>query len=695
MILKNSDRKIELLAPAGSEETFFAAVDAGADSVYLGLQSLNARIRAKNFSLGDLETLIPYAHDKGVKIYITLNTMVKQEELPGLLGILLKLESLGPDAVIVQDLGVAMLAMLHAPSVPIHASTQMTVHNSVGASQLKKLGFSRVILARECTLEEISAIVRHSGVEIEIFGHGALCYSYSGQCYFSSYLGGSSANRGHCTQPCRRSYKTAKGDGAWFSPKDLCLIDRLSDLVGAGVTGIKIEGRLKSAEYVTAVVGSYRQAIDCLPKPPKNELVESAMEDFGRAKSTGHLVPDPASPLVVPGHTAGSGKFLGKVLKASGHELVFSSKIDINIDDRLRVTKKFEGEREAFVVKKIQCETVGQSSENDNKICSVPYTGTAVSGDLVFLVGRKSRTPGRSLKSLESDFHRDPKNPKKKGKPIQQILGDISRELQTAASMVRMPPRRMIRAALPPGARDIIRLLDRRVDDYIITMKHREIYSLPRTLRNKVVLRVPVFIRERDLRLTERRIRDVIGKGFTRFLIGNIAHFALFDNYPEARLQADYTFGMLNSATLLALAKLGAEMVAISIENDIPNFEALTTAAKGFPLELVAYGRPPLFTSAVPTSLSSKRGAAEVKDRDDQFFVEKQEWLTIVVPKTPFALMGPLKKHQIDKVRALRLELSSGELQTNEYNRLRSAVEKWTPLKAAKPFNYRVNGGLK
>ena len=242
--------KPELLAPAGSQGTFFAAIDAGADAVYLGGIDFNARMRANNFTRRDLETAIPYAHSKGVKVYLTLNTLIRENELGALIDFLFWVKQVGPDGLIVQDFGVALLAARHAPSVPLHASTQMAIHNSAGASLIKELGFKRVILARECTLDEIRLIREKSGLETEVFIHGALCYSISGQCYFSSYLGGASANRGRCTQPCRRSFRSGKKEGAFFSTKDLCLAERIFEIAKSNVTALKIEGRLKSEAYV-------------------------------------------------------------------------------------------------------------------------------------------------------------------------------------------------------------------------------------------------------------------------------------------------------------------------------------------------------------------------------------------------------------------------------------------------------------
>jgi collagenase-like PrtC family protease len=691
--------KMELLAPAGSPETFFAAVEAGADAVYLGLRDANARVRAKNFSLSDLETLIPFAHDQNVRVYITLNVLIKQRELPHIAKLILSLAPLKPDALIVQDLGVALLARRLAPEIDLHASTQMTIHNSAGAKTMADLGFARAILARECSLEEMTAISRKSGIGIEVFAHGALCYSYSGQCYFSSFLGGHSANRGRCAQPCRRSYGIGKNDGAYFSPSDLCLIDRLPEMAEAGVVSLKIEGRLKAESYVRTVVSSYREAIDKVPGAIDPALVEKVKEDLGRPKTNGYFDGKLQFPLINPAQTAGAGKFLGKVKKGLAGELTFDSRTAIERGDRLRVMPKFTGEREGFNVDSYKQKVARDAAGGINYHYRVPFTGTATKGDLVFLVSRKQKKKSPlSLNRLRDKYHvRNRLDMGKINAQVKDVLGEFGSELASAAQQVRRRPKRMVRAALPPGARDIIRLIDRRVDDYIVPLKHREIFALPRSMRNQIVLRVPVFIRERELGPTIRRLRESVQRGFTRFLIGNPAHLTMLKDFPEARIQFDYTFGLLNSAALLAMVSLGAELVAISIETDHKNLTDLVKAARTFPMELVAYGRPPLFTSRAPTPLPKSRGPIEVRGRDESetFLAETIEKLTIVRPKQPFAAMGAVPRHAIDGLAAVRLELSGNELQKREYDRLREAVTKWTPLKGVKAFNLHSSVELK
>ncbi len=207
-------RRPELLAPAGTVECFRAAIDAGANAVYLGLTDFNARLRARNFTMKTLSYAVPFAHARGVRVYVTFNTLVKQAELGRAVDFLYQIEQIGVDAVIVQDMGIARIAAAEFPRLRLHASTQTAVHNSAGADACRRLGFRRVVLARELTLAEIGTICAASKIEVEVFVHGALCYSISGECLASSFFGGSSGNRGRCTQVCRRAFDrlpTAKG----------------------------------------------------------------------------------------------------------------------------------------------------------------------------------------------------------------------------------------------------------------------------------------------------------------------------------------------------------------------------------------------------------------------------------------------------------------------------------------------------
>lgn len=257
--------KPELLAPVNLK-TLPAAVQAGADAVYLGGTSFGARKFADNFTLSDMEKAVDYCHLRGVKVYVTANILVSDSEIKSFLSFVKDTHNIGVDAFILQDLGMAKTLKNHLPDARLHASTQLTVHNTEGAAFMKELGFERVVTARELSKKEISDIVL-SGIETEIFVHGALCMSYSGQCLMSSMIGGRSGNRGSCAQPCRLPYELyvgdeKKGKGYYLSPRDLSLAGNMTDVFEAGVTSLKIEGRMKGPEYVAASVSVLRKLID-------------------------------------------------------------------------------------------------------------------------------------------------------------------------------------------------------------------------------------------------------------------------------------------------------------------------------------------------------------------------------------------------------------------------------------------------
>lgn len=253
--------KMELLSPAGDRASLVAAVQNGADAVYLGARGFNARRGADNFAGDALREAVEYCHLRGVKVYVTLNTMVRQDELSELERTVNEIYLSGADAFIVQDLGVAEIAARMAPEMELHASTQMAVHNLQGVMRLKEMGFSRAVLAREMTFDEIKKCSGR-GIALEVFGHGALCVSCSGQCLMSSLIGGRSGNRGMCAQPCRMKYSMGGKEGYLLSPRDLMTADILESLRAAGADSLKIEGRLKRPEYVAVVTGIYRRAID-------------------------------------------------------------------------------------------------------------------------------------------------------------------------------------------------------------------------------------------------------------------------------------------------------------------------------------------------------------------------------------------------------------------------------------------------
>ncbi|HKL27350.1 MAG TPA: U32 family peptidase [Desulfuromonadales bacterium] len=433
-----SSAKPEILAPAGSLETFFAAFDHGADAVYVGLKDFSARAKAKNFTLDDLAQMTAYARRKTGRVYLALNTLVKEAELPRLTEILAAAEAIGVDALILQDLGVWRLAREFFPSLKLHASTQLTIHNTAGVKILENMGFSRVVLARELSLEEIGTIYRQTALDLEHFIHGAHCFSLSGQCSFSSWLGGMSGNRGRCAQPCRRRYHHKGKDGYFFSPNDLSAIDLLPELAAAGVMSFKIEGRMKSAEYVANVVAAYRQVLDATPDE-RSAAVAAAKQllktSFGRPPTKGFL-PGPApTDIVNPATRGATGIPLGTVESVAGRRIGFTSREPLNKGDRLRIQPASYRPGTGFTLRELALgrKQVAKSPPGARVQVGLPAGLAADRGDMIYKVAS-----GEAYSLSESAARRR--------------LGNIKAERIGVALHIHMPDNQTLRvAATGPG----------------------------------------------------------------------------------------------------------------------------------------------------------------------------------------------------------------------------------------------------
>ncbi|MBE0524032.1 MAG: DUF3656 domain-containing protein [Methanosarcinales archaeon] len=333
----------ELLAPAGNLRSLKAAIHNGADAVYMGAKSFSARGSADNFDQKGLEKAIDFAHQQDVSAYITVNTLVKERELEDVAEYLELLCSHGADAVIIQDFGILKILKENFPELPIHASTQMTIHNSPGVELLEALGVNRAVLARELSIEEIKKIRLSTSIQLETFIHGALCISYSGRCLMSSFIGGRSGNRGYCAQPCRKMYKIygKKEEGYLLSPRDLNLSSRLNDLIYAGVDSFKIEGRMKMPEYVAVVTKTYRDILDRMSEDPKSNVTRDESRQletiFNRGFTQGYINGDPGKTLMSTELPGNRGTILGSIIKSDPDTITVKLKIPLRLGDGVAV----------------------------------------------------------------------------------------------------------------------------------------------------------------------------------------------------------------------------------------------------------------------------------------------------------------------------------------------------------------------
>ena len=473
---------IELLSPVGDFECLKAAVQNGADAVYFGAGSFSARAFAANFDDDALKEAITYAKVRGVKTNLTLNTLIKNDEINDAIKLAEKAYNYGIDAIIVQDLGLARYLIKNFPGLAIHASTQMSVHNLEGVLELQKLGFSRVVLSRELSLQEIEHICKNSNVEIEVFTHGALCISYSGQCLFSSMVGGRSGNRGKCAQPCRLPYElfsysstvstsqgmsastssfnlasasseilTSLDKGYLLSPRDLCGLDYLPELVDAGVTCLKIEGRMKTPEYVATVTRIYRKYLD-LAQDNKSEYKinpqdkTELLQVFNRGGfSSGHLESTPNKNLIYKDKSNNMGIYLGTISNFNnnkGHISLTVSKdsdVTVRVGDKISVeNKKHETSTYTISELMIQDKNVPQATCGD-KIKIGRMKGNISVGDKIYKIADKLLTTS-ALETLNKENRKVNLNCKmivKRNQPVELYVSDSnSHEVKITSDII-------------------------------------------------------------------------------------------------------------------------------------------------------------------------------------------------------------------------------------------------------------------
>jgi len=385
--------KPELLAPAGTIQAGLTAIDAGADAIYTGLPRFNARERGQNCTFEEIAQLTAYAHRHGRNIYVTLNTLIKESELPDVAVILEKLLSIRPDAVIVQDLGVLYLIRKHFPELTAHASTQMGIHNSAGVRLAERMGIKRVILQRQVTYEEIDIIRQKSNIELEVFIHGALCTGRSGSCLFSSWMGGHSGNRGRCKQPCRRRYFSEDGNGFFFSPKDLYSLEDIPRLAAMGISSLKIEGRLKKPDYVRNVVEAYRFMLDTPAADHKKALPEAKRilaGALGRKWTTPFRKESDFKDTIQHRSLGTSGRLIGTVTRKDGNG--FSAKLSssLYLHDIIRIQPKSGNEGPGLTVTKMSINRIECRKATAGQTCWIACDKPVTPGSHIFKTGSQT-----------------------------------------------------------------------------------------------------------------------------------------------------------------------------------------------------------------------------------------------------------------------------------------------------------------
>ena len=587
---------IELLAPAGSMEALRAAVQNGANAVYLGCGSFNARQSAKNFTPQALVEAIKYCHIRGVAVHLTLNTLISDREVEECSELIRHAATSGVDAFIVQDLGVVQMCRRIAPSVPVHGSTQMTVHSLSGVMLCAAFGMTRVVLSRELDREEIRYICKHSPIEIEVFGHGALCMSYSGQCFLSSVIGGRSGNRGRCAQPCRQCYGYSRRENRYpLSLKDNCLIEYVKELEEMGVASLKLEGRMKRPEYVAAVTGVYRRALD--GQAVTDEMLSTLLTAFNRQGFTDGY------------YTSHTGKNMFGIREEKGEDTAFLR----------RMRQTYETAENQLVEIKLHAVIAHEGSS---------LTATDPQGRSCTVRGpvpELARTQLLTEADLANRLSKTGGTPYRAG----VVTADIVPGLNLSAAAINAMRRDVLNqlTALRGRREDVMTLRMRKLPQFPGNKQHPDFtvqvtakaQITPGLLRlNPAVLYVPLHILAEDPAFTRQLLRrfhvaaalprivhdremdrlredllQVRKMGVQEALVGNLG-LLLPVREAGMAIRGDFGLNIYNSIAMHTLKEMEVQSIALSFEMTMPQIRDLS---KAVPAELLVYGRMPLMVT--------------------------------------------------------------------------------------------------
>ena len=610
-----SDKRIqtlpELLCPAGSPEALDAAIEGGADAVYLGGTAFNARMNAHNFGGDALRSAVLRAHSYGVKVYLTLNTLVGDREIPAALAAAEEAANAGVDALIVADLGVAAALHRTFPTLELHASTQASSHNSLSAQKLKEMGFSRIVVARETPAADLFQTVKNSPLEIEMFIHGALCVSHSGQCLFSSLVGGRSGNRGECAQPCRLPFACKKGGNAYpLSLKDLSLAAHVPALIESGVASLKIEGRMKAPEYVRDTARIWRRLLDERRAAKPDEMRELA-SIFSRGGFTDGYYKEKIDSKML-GIRSEDDKSASRTLSPFGGitrkipldfavRMKENEPITLTVSDKTRSVSAEGDIPQAALTAPLSAEHI---ERNLSKLGGTPYAIGSLTVEmddgLMLPVSRLNDLRRRAIAAWEANLV-----PEKMEKApyIMQKSQHVSQKARSA--------RFYSPAQITPLAREFF--------DCIYLPLGKET-----TETDGVIL--PPVIFERDLKVVKEMLSAAVAKGVRYALVGNIGHI---DLAKEAGLVpvGDFRFNVTNCESVCVLEEMGIPSLILSPELTLPQARDI----KG-DTSLIVYGRIPLMTvekcviREIADCNTCDKNEAKLTDRRGVSFPVLREW---------------------------------------------------------------------
>lgn len=646
--------KPELLLPVGNIESLYAAIEGGADAIYLGLKGFNARGRAANFSEAQLSAICKLAAKHHVKVYVTLNIVVKNNELADILDTLQFLSTQQIAGIIIQDWGVFSLMRRYFPKLVAHASTQMANHNSVGANHCQRIGFKRVVLARELTYSELELIQQRTKIETEVFVHGALCYSISGFCQFSSFLGGAGANRGLCTQPCRRFYNCNGQKRTFFSMKDNQLIDKIKELAQMGVSSLKVEGRLKSGEYVYTVAQAYHKALD-------SEQVTEQVDDLSRPKTQWFMGRCIAESIADNPNT---GLLIGKVTDCHDGTIVFTTNIELAKGNRLRVRTDADTDQNAFVLDNFRVV---------DSICTAKgFRGTATAGTDIYLTAYRSQKFGNELPATPLRALRMPQTLKK------EIVTKIRKQLNVnakSATIVRIDNLDWLKC---PSLQ--------KTDIVIVSLPTLEWHNLmkfnilDKQLQQKIWIELPSFVSEKKIEQVRQFCADFAKKGFNRFVLSHLSQSEMLP--PQSRFATNELVYAYNDAAAAWLTLQGAEWFISPVENEYENL--LTGACRN--IVIPVYFRPRLFISRMPVKLPKNLFADERKNRYQRHRVNG---LTIITPEQPVCITQYANKLRGKNFNRFLLDLSFEKPDNNRLAHLLKLLATSESIQGSSAFNFK------
>jgi putative protease len=664
-------QKPELLAPAGSIEAFFAGLEGGADAFYLGLRDFNARGRAKNFNIYQLQSLLKETEKHQKKVYLTLNTLIKNTELERLLDTLYIVSQTKLAAIIIQDWGVYYLAKKWFPQIKIHASTQMANHNSNGANFSQKLGFERIILARELTLKEVSEISANSTIQLEMFAHGSLCYSFSGMCYFSSYLGGMSANRGLCRQPCRRDFRQNEEESYLFNLNDLQLIDLLPKLLKLNLHSLKIEGRMKSAEYVYQAVRAYRMALDDVSKIP--EAKEILKYDFGREKTAYFMGGTIQNAINEKPFT---GIFIGNILKTDDKTITFQTLHPLQIGARIRILSDDSMDSPAFKITEMLVNEKVVETADIGEIVTLKQEMNGISnGNQIFLTGR-------FIKRFKKKFSLD-------GKKVQMQLPTKKKRLILArfASQNKVSETELF---VRIDSLDWLEFIDFKQLDYlIIRLNEKELQNFPwehKLLRNqkqKIILQLPKFIPEDKIKLYKQFAQIALSHQISHFMLSHLSQKEMLPSQNQIRISASEQVYALNDAAIHFLKEQKIHFCMYPIESD---FENLFTGKYRDGIVLLFF-YPELFYSRMPIKADYQEN---LQDKSATYTLARENGCTVILPKYPVSIFSSRSKLEKHGFHRFLIDFSHWKAGKDNWDLLISNYHNQNAMPNKNEFNFKL-----